>query len=162
MKEETRKAVFLGLAIAVLLAITVVATGVLVTKKGTGTMDVEVSFVVTDATSGDPIGNAIIKLREGDRLDNATPAEEIVLRTDRSGIARQVIRECRIYFSRGAFENETVVALPRWDCQIRADGYSGVSRNVYQLQRRPVAECEGELAMVSIPIRLMRELEEVR
>jgi len=55
MKEETRKAVFLGLAIAVFLAVTVVATGVLVTKKGTGTMDVEVSFVVTDATSGDPI-----------------------------------------------------------------------------------------------------------
>lgn len=162
MKEETQKAVFLGLAIAVLLAITALATGVPVTKKGTGTMDVEVSFVVTDATSGDPIGNAIIKLREGDSEDDAASAEQIVLSTDRSGIARQVIRKCRVYGSSGVLENETVVALPRWDCEVRADGYSEVSGNVYQLKRRPVAECEGELAKVSVPIRMVREHEEVR
>lgn len=162
MKEETRKAVFLGLAIAVVLVITVVATRVLVTKKGTGTMDAEVSFVVTHATSGETIGDAIIKLREKDGEDTPASAEELVLTTDEGGVARQVIQECQIYFARGLLENETVVALPRWDCEVRADGYSEVFGNVYQLKRRPVAECEGELAKVTVPIRMVRKHEEVK
>jgi hypothetical protein len=162
MKEETRKAVFLGLVIAVFLSITVVATGVLVTKKGTGTMDVEVAYVVTDVPSGDPIGDAIIMLREGNGEDNAASAEQIVLRTDRSGIASQVIRKCRVYGSSGVLENETVIKLPSWALEARADGYPVVAGNLDELEPRRLTEREGKLAMVLIPIRLMREHEEVK
>ncbi|WP_088253405.1 hypothetical protein [Fimbriiglobus ruber] len=90
-----------------------------------GHTDLDVTFVVTDAVSGEPVRGAEIEIQSNDHPNTEDAEREFLLVNDTSGIAR---RECPWTTCSGAqsglyFTNTYVVHLPHWCYRAGAVGY---------------------------------------
>jgi hypothetical protein len=89
-----------------------------------GPTNLEVSFVVTDVATGEPIPGARIEVQSDDRFCEEKEREEFVLFADAKGVARQVCRStCFGTESPLKFRDTFGVHLPWWQFRAIAEGF---------------------------------------
>ena len=152
--------VFGGFAILVAGLVAFITLGQ--TSKWVGHTDLEVRFVVTDATTGKPIPNAIIHIHtEPGGFCNDPPQPEFTITTDEIGHAKQLATNCMCFGSKGRFEDTFASRLPMWSYHATATHYS--TTNAAYLDRIENAKQvkRGDLfATLAVSIRLRKEAAE--
>jgi len=128
------------------------------TIKWVGHTDLEVSFVVIDADTGQPVPNATIHIRaEPGGFCEEPQQPEFTITTDENGHAKQLATNCMCFGSKGTFEDTFASHLPQWSFHATATGYSATDPaflNVLETARQ--VQRGDPLATLSIPIRLRK------
>jgi len=157
-----RKLLLIGVAEIALIALIAIAPSLLTVQKWVGRTDIEVSFVVTDAETGQSISDATIHVRanRGGFCEDQE-ARNFTLLTDAQGVGRVVCKQCMCFGSRGTFEDTFASHLPPWLYHATAAGYADgepawleVEENVARLRRG------SPFATISTVIQLRRNTSE--
>jgi len=144
-----------------LIVVTLVA-GLLVAWRVTklihwvGKTDLQVSFVVTDAQTGQPIPQATIHIRvePGGFCDDRGP-REFTITTNDKGHAKHLCTNCMSFGSNGIFRDTFGIHLPWWWFHTTAAGYFDSDPAYLDTldNARPVRSRQS-FAIVTIPIQL--------
>ncbi len=148
--------VFGGAALLVLGVVALIPFGQ--SAKWVGHTDLQVRFVVSDATTEQPVPQAIVHIRaEAGGLCDDGGERKFTITTDENGHATHLCKGCMCFGSKSIFEDTFAVHLPHWWFHATAAGYSGTdprfldaSKNAPQVQR------SKGLATITVPIRLRK------
>jgi hypothetical protein len=92
--------------------------------KWVGRTDLEVQFVIIDASTGQPVPNANVFVRaEPGTLYESNDSREFTITTNNIGQAKHLCRNRRSWGSESAFEDTFAVELPSWWFHVTATGY---------------------------------------
>jgi hypothetical protein len=123
-----------------------------------GGTPLEITFVVTDADSGQPIANAKIEVIHQE-YSFCEPRMDVpfTLLTDRKGIAKYFAKVCPCSGTETWTQNTFVVYLPGWHIQFSAHGY--VRPDIFFLdepeqQKRVQRRHRNEPTRLKVPIQL--------
>ncbi len=154
-KPATQRLVVLALAAIVVASLAYFASDH--SLKWVGHTDLEVTFVVSDATTGQPIPHATIHIRAEPGGFCADPFHpEFSITTDKHGHARQLSTSCLCFGSKGRFQDTFGSHLPRWSYHATADGYEATDRadlDVPENERRVQRGVSFATVSVSIQLR---------
>lgn len=127
-------------------------------RKWVGRTDLEVTFVVLEAATGQPIPHATIHIRAQPGGFCADPPQrEFSITTDKHGHTRQLATSCLCFGSEGRFQDTFGSHLPRWSCHATANGYTATNptgMDVPENERR--VQCGVPFATLSVPIQLRK------
>ena len=121
-----------------------------------GGTDLEIEFVVTDATTNAGILGAKIAVLEGPSTF-CRPSGPFDIFTDADGKARRLCKDCMCFGTQGPGVNTFVVHLPSWVIRFSASGY--VTSDFFYLddvEHARRAKRGKEHATLSVPIQLTR------
>ena len=143
-----------GTALLVLGIIALLTVGQ--SMKWVGHTNLEVSFIVTDIRTGQPIANAIIHVRaEPGGFCEEPDTLEFTVATDDKGFAKHLCKSCMTLGSKSLFENTFFVHLPLWWYHVTADGYSETNPEYLDLPKNASRVRRGKTtATITIPIGL--------
>ena len=129
-------------------------------QKWVGTTDLEVSFIVTDATTGQPIPNAIVQIRsEAGGFSDDRESRDFMIAADSRGYAKRVCTNCMSFGSRSFFEDTFGVHLPWWWVSAKAIGYSDSEPEYIDVRENQKEVQRGKsFATIAIPLRLKKDM----
>ena len=121
MRTRWRWLVLFGLAV---IPLTVWGYDRAFTVHWVGHTDLEIEFVVTDATTGHPVEGAEVAVRPDGGLYQERDEAAFALRTDAAGTARRVCHSSMCFGTQSGlgFTDTYVVHLPWWDVRVSAAG----------------------------------------
>jgi len=123
-----------------------------------GSTDLEVTFVVADASTGKPIPNARVEIQSEGGLYEERDRQEFVLVAAADGIARKECRSSMCFGtqSRLRFTDTFVVHLPSWRYRVVAQGFQSAEwadLDVLEFRRQVKRDAPGKAKLV-IPVTL--------
>lgn len=118
------RAKFVLIASGILIALIACSLPLLSVAAWVGFKDVEISFVVRDAVTGQPVPNAEIGIRqESGGLCNDRESGNFSLNCDGVGRASHLVQRCMCYGKSGYFVDSFGMHLPHWWYRAEAPGY---------------------------------------
>ena len=123
-----------------------------------GSTDVAIQFVVTDAETGVPIPNAVIRVHaETGGFCEECDEREFKVQTDQSGTGTHVCKRCMCYGSESVFENTFGVHLPEWCYRAKASGYAASDLEFLGTEEHHKSVRRSKPnATVTVPVRLSK------
>lgn len=90
-----------------------------------GGTDLEIEFIVRDAETGEPIKEALIRIRaESGGFCKDEDEREFCLLTDGQGRVKHLCEQCMCFGTQSRTKDTFVVHLPWWWFEVSAPGYS--------------------------------------
>jgi len=128
------------------------------TAKWVGHTDVVVTFVVTDAATGELIPDAVIKVwSNASTLNQVFDQPEFVIQTNDAGVATPNKIRCMCCGSEGVFENTFAVNLPEWCFLAKAPSYASSDLQFLGTEEHRKSVRRGKpYATVTVPVRLSK------
>src|SRR5262249_1479849 len=125
-----------------------------------GGKDLAITFVVTDAVTGEPVAGAILDIRPEEYNEYTARGDKpFELVTDAAGLAQCVYKNCNTSGMDSLWKHSFHLYVPGWSIRARAPGYSE-SEPIYlnSLQHGPQV-CRGqEVATLTLPVILHPQL----
>jgi hypothetical protein len=121
-----------------------------------GRRDVEVTFVVTDSVTGQPVPGATVRVHEWN--DYSERETDFRLTTDSGGTATCLCRHCRAWGTKPLFLRGTfAIRLQSWSFQASAPRYASGERSQFTLETlRAVRRAEDDGGTLTVPLVLER------
>jgi hypothetical protein len=118
-----------------------------------GSNDVEITFVVTDAATDEPIQAAVIHVHVGEGgFCDERDTKDFALTTDEAGTVKRISKQCMCSGNLGRGRDSYGTHVPRWLFEVSAPGYHTNQTIDLDIYSRSVKR--GELAG-GIPARLV-------
>jgi hypothetical protein len=130
----------------------------LATTRWVGSTDLEVEFVATDATTGQPVPGAEVEVWSGGGFYEEREPREFRLAADPDGRAAYVCRGSMCFGTSSLFTDTYCVHLPHWWFRVSAPGYEAtepIDLDVLEY-RRAVRKVGPRGAKLVVPVSLRK------